>query len=68
MRIIRLILGIAVLIQGIVMAEWMFMALGGLFSLMPLLNIGCCGASGCNIRTRKNSHKQTEDITFEEIK
>lgn len=68
MRIIRLVLGIAVIIQGIVLAEWMFIVLGGFFSLMPLLNIGCCGATGCNTRPQKNSRNITEDIIYEEVK
>jgi hypothetical protein len=45
----------------------MFVVLGGIFSLMPLLNIGCCGVSGCNTPIRK-SNGNTEDITYEEIK
>lgn len=47
MRVLRLALGIFVIAQGIHAKEWWFVVMGGLFSLMPLLNIGCCGASGC---------------------
>ena len=67
MRVLRLALGIIIIVQGVQAKEWLFVALGGLFSLMPLLNIGCCGASGCNTPVSK-SDKKAEDITYEEIK
>lgn len=67
MRILRLALGIFIIVQGVQAQQWLFVGLGGLFSLMPLLNIGCCGVSGCNTPIRKSNQK-TEDITYEEIK
>ena len=67
MRVLRLALGIFIIVQGVQAKEWLFVALGGLFSLMPLLNIGCCGASGCNTPVSK-SRKKVEEITYEEIK
>ncbi len=67
MRVLRLALGIYIIVQGVIENQWMFVALGGLLSLMPLLNIGCCDASGCNTPVSK-SNKKVEDITFEEIK
>lgn len=67
MRVLRLALGIFIIVQGVQAKEWLFVALGGLFSLMPLLNIGCCGASGCNTPV-SISDKKAEDITYEEIK
>ncbi len=66
MRVLRLALGIFIIAQGVQANDWLFVALGGLFSLMPLLNIGCCGTSGCNTPVSKNS-KKTEDITYEEV-
>lgn len=67
MRVLRLALGIFIIVQGIQAKEWWLVVLGGLFSLMPLLNIGCCGVSGCNTPISK-SNKKVEDITFEEVK
>lgn len=67
MRVLRLVLGIFIIVQGVQAKEWLFVALGGLFSLMPLLNIGCCGVSGCNTPV-SISDKKAEDITYEEIK
>ena len=67
MRILRLALGIFIIVQGVQAQQWLFVGLGGLFSLMPLLNIGCCGVSGCNTPARKSNQK-TEDITYEEVR
>ncbi len=67
MRIIRLALGVIIMIQGVQTKEWIFVVLGGLFSIMPLLNIGCCSTGTCNTPQRKNSGK-VEDIHFEEVK
>lgn len=66
MRLLRLALGIFVIIQGIETQQWLIALMGALFSLMPLLNIGCCGVSGCNIPVR-NSNEKTESITYEEV-
>ncbi len=66
MRAIRLAIGIFIVVQSIQTKEWIFVALGGLFSLMPLLNIGCGGGS-CSIPVSKTS-KKTEDISYDEIK
>lgn len=66
MRALRLMLGIFVILQGITTKEWLLVGLGGLFSLMPLMNIGCCGVSGCNTPVSKNN-KKAEDITYEEV-
>ncbi len=67
MRIFRLVIGIIVLIQGIQAGQWMLAALGGFFALMPLLNVGCCGASGCATPTARSTKKDAH-ITYEEIK
>jgi hypothetical protein len=66
-RVLRLTLAIFILVQGVQTKEWLFVVLGGLFSLIPLLNIDCCGASGCKMPISK-SNKKLEDITYEEIR
>ncbi|OJU74805.1 MAG: hypothetical protein BGO09_04320 [Bacteroidetes bacterium 47-18] len=68
MRIVRLALGIMIIVQGIQVQEWLFVVLGGLFSLMPVLNIGCCSASGCSTQIPKNNKNVTEEIAYEEVK
>ena len=49
MRILRLVLGMAILVQGIMDGHWMFIFLGILLSAMPLLNAGCCSSAGCSV-------------------
>ncbi|MGN7818918.1 hypothetical protein ACTJJB_02245 [Chitinophaga sp. 22536] len=67
MRTLRLALGILIIVQGIIAKEWLLAGLGGLFSLMPLMNTGCCGVSGCSTPIPRNN-KKTEDITYEEAR
>lgn len=67
MRIVRLALGIIVMVQGFQANEWLLVALGALFSLMPLFNIGCCGVSGCNTPVSRRGNKKIEDTTYEEV-
>ena len=48
-RLLQLILGIAILVQGIEKGEMIFLLGGGLVSLMAIANFGCCGAGTCRI-------------------
>lgn len=65
-RILRLILGVFILVQGIESQEWLLAALGGFIGLMPVFNIGTCGTA-CN--TSYTSKKgNLDDTTYEEIK
>ena len=68
MRLLRLALGIAIIVQGAMVKDWLFIALGALFSLMPIFNIGCCGVSSCNTNYQNNNTKTVDEISFEEIK
>ena len=67
MRILRLILGIAILVQGIVAKDTMAMVLGVVFGGMAVANIGCCGAGGCAVKNRSTSNNKTGDIHYEEV-
>lgn len=58
MRVLRLALGIFIIVQGIIAKEWLLAGIGGLFSLMPLMNIGCCGVSGCSAAVPKSNKKR----------
>ena len=65
LRILRLGLGIAILVQGIVAKETMTMVLGVIFGGMALANIGCCGTNGCAVNSR--STNKTQKIDYEEL-
>ena len=66
MRVLRLGMGIAILVQAILSNEVLFGIAGLLFSGMAVLNIGCCGAGGCSVPTKRTS-ETTKDITYEEV-
>lgn len=67
MRLLRLAAGIFIIIQGANMQEWLLVAAGVIFTLMPIFNLGCCSTSACNINIQKPGNKK-EDIGFEEVK
>ena len=67
LRVIRLVFGVYVLIQGVYARDMSYLLIGGLFTLMPVLNIGCCSTSGCATLNRKNEIT-TEDISYEEVR
>jgi hypothetical protein len=66
MRWLRLILGIYVGVQAILLTD----ALAGLISVFflyqAITNTGCFGAASCAVPTSRPSGK-TEEVTFEEI-
>jgi hypothetical protein len=64
MRLVRLLLGIIILVQGFVATEIMSAIIGGTFTGMALLNIGCNGA--CPINTIGTDNKNNEP-DFEEV-
>lgn len=66
MRVFRLVLGLIIVGTGIYNSEWIIVFLGGYFSLMSILNIGCCAGSSCSTNL-KNSTEETEDINYEEV-
>jgi hypothetical protein len=66
MRFVRLGLGIAIIVQSVMVKDWTMGILGILFTSMPVFNIGCCGLGGCATPVKKNT-EQTKDITYEEV-
>jgi len=68
MRVIRLALGIIIIMQGVDAQQWMLVGLGGLFTLMPLLNVGCCGITACNTNYSRRKSNNLTEITCEEVK
>jgi hypothetical protein len=65
-RLLRLLIGGAVLIQGIYSKDWMLGFAGVFLCIMPVLHIGCCGVSNCAM-TPVNSNTVTKETTYEEI-
>ena len=65
MRLLRLALGSAVLMQGIISKEPMTVVLGAMFGGMALANIGCCGTNGCAFTP--GSTNKAKKMTNEEL-
>lgn len=55
-RLIRLILGIFIIIQSVQIQNYWMIILGIVFSVMALINVGCCGNS-CSIPIKKEKNE-----------
>jgi hypothetical protein len=66
MRLLRLLAGIAIIIQAVANKDTVFGVAGLLFTMMALFNTGCCGTGGCYTPIKKTT-KSTEEISYEEV-
>ena len=66
MRILRLVLAIIIVAQGIAARDTVTIVLGVLIGGMAIANIGCCGVGGCAVNPRSTNNK-TKDIEYEEV-
>jgi hypothetical protein len=67
MRLLRLVLGIIVLVQGVNNTEVLYLVLGGILLLMALANVGCCGTTGCAVHTQKTKATEEKEVVYEEV-
>lgn len=67
-RIIRLLMGIGIMYQGFSAGDKTIGFLGFIFTILPLLNQGCCGINGCENTTKKSNLNHNEEFLYEEIK
>lgn len=65
-RVLRLGIGIAIVVQAIMASDIMIALAGLLFTGMALFNAGCCATSGC--ATPVNKENTSKDISYEEVK
>jgi len=70
LRIFRLIIAIAIIIQAVFTKEWIIGIVGVLFAVMALFNVGCCGVNGCKTTQRKfiNNNNHADEVFVEEVK
>ncbi len=68
MRAIRLILGIAVLIQAIVQKDLTIGVLAGFLLITTFANIGCCGTGGCSVNSQSFNKQQIKHDVLDEKK
>ena len=65
-RVLRFVVGIAAIIQGIANNETIFAIAGGLLTLMAIGNTGCCGVNGCAVNAKPVSKKNEKGV-YEEV-
>lgn len=65
-RMLRLIAGVLIAVQGIYLHDWLLSIAGIAFTLLALFNISCCanGSCGNTVNTSKNKQKEIE---YEEV-
>lgn len=66
MRILRLVLAIVILAQGVIARDTVSIVIGAVFGAMAVANIGCCGPAGCAVNPRSTKNR-TEEVQFEEV-
>lgn len=67
-RFIRLAIGLFILVEGIRSGVAFFMFFGAIFTVMPLLNMGCCTISACGSGSKVDELQgPTEDVEFDVV-
>lgn len=68
MRVLRFIFGAFAIVQAIISLDIVLGIMGLVVGGMAFLNIGCCGANGCETNYKKDNNKtEINDIEFEEV-
>jgi hypothetical protein len=67
-RILRVVLGAIIIVQGIIVHETSFTLMGVLLTSIAFLNIGCCGPAGCGVPINTKVKDASKTIDFEEVK
>lgn len=66
-RAARLLVGIAALVQAILLREWLLAAAGALVAGLALANMGCSSGS-CGVpASRHTSNNLEKEISYEEL-
>ena len=66
-RLLRLAIGVFLFVEALISQKWFLVAVGAIFVLMPLLNIGCCATGDCAV-PRNNPKNSSDEVEYEEIK
>jgi hypothetical protein len=64
-RILRLVLGMAILVQGIATRDGVTILLGAALAGLAVMNVGCCGVNGCAVNPTSNA--KIEEVQYEEV-
>lgn len=66
-RFLRLLMGIAIIVQGIQIKEYAISLLGAWLTIMAIANVGCCGVNSCNTNYTTNKNATNKSAEYEEI-
>ena len=66
-RLLRLAMGVFLTVEAIKSGMWLLVAVGVVFVVMPLFNVGCCANGSCNVPTSR-SNNNSDEVDYEEIK
>ncbi len=66
MRVVRIVVGCIIILQGVFAKDSVLIILGIVFSGIALANVSCCGVGGCAVKTNAEINKN-EDISYEEV-
>lgn len=67
-RLLRLVIGVAIIVQAILVKDSMLIVAGLLFTGMAVFNIGCCGTEGCYTSAKAGKKIESPaDIIYEEV-
>ena len=66
-RLLRLAIGVFLFVEALISQKWFLVAVGAIFVLMPLLNIGCCATGDCSV-PQNNPKNSSDEVEYEEIK
>lgn len=64
-RILRLVLGVAIIVQAYYAKDVFMGFMGVLFTAMPVFNVGCCATGNCSTPTVRKT--EDKEITYEEV-
>lgn len=67
MRILRVVLSVAILIQAWYAKDGTTAVIGFLLLAMGLFNIGCCGPAGCYTPIKKEKKVSPNEQVYEEV-
>ena len=66
MRVLRLMLGVYIGIQAILLADTLSGMISIFFLYQAVTNTGCCGVRGCAVPTQEQG-QSTQEVTFQEV-
>lgn len=58
-RFIYLAMGIFIIVQSILLRQWVGVLFGGWFATMGLLGLGCAAGACCSVNTNHHSNSKT---------